>query len=108
MRHLPAAEHAAGVMTLARRRTASDYKTIRRRLPEIGKQQLMFVHRQATAECAIDQDFYVLAEDAGPPLDRFSAQFTQAVACAALPAWGAFLWQRGVEAQLITPCQAMG
>jgi hypothetical protein len=108
MQRLPAAEHAAGVKTLARRRTVSDYKTIRRRLPETGKQQLMLVHGHATAECAMDQDFFVPAEGAGPPLDRFSAQYMQAVACAARPDWSAFLWQRRVEAQLITPYQVMG
>jgi hypothetical protein len=110
VRRVPAAEHEAGVKTLARRRAASDYKTLRKRLPETGKQQLAMVHRQATAECAMDRDFFVLGEpkSADAPLERFFHQFTCAVACAARPAWSAFLWQRGHEAQLIVPCTAVG
>ena len=110
VRRLPALEHETGVKTLARRRAASDYKTLRKRLPETGKQQLAIVHRQATAECAMDRDFFVLGEpnSAHAPLERFFDQFTRAVACAARPAWSAVLWQRGLDTQLIRPCVAVG
>jgi hypothetical protein len=108
VRRLPAADHEVGVKTLARRKTASDYKTLRRRLPASGRQQLLLVHRQATGECAMDRDFYVLAEGLEGPLERFCAQFTQAVACAARPAWRDYLWQRGLDEQLIVPCASYG
>lgn len=110
VRRVPTAEPGGRTQTLARRKAPSDYKTYRKRLPETGKQHMVIVHRQATGECAMDRDFFVLGEGgaADPPLERFCRQFTHAVACAARPLWSRYLWSEGLAAGLIVPCLAHG
>jgi hypothetical protein len=107
---VPSIEREARVQTLARRKAPSDYKTYRKRLPETGKQHLVIVYRQATGECAMDRDFFVLGDAGrdGPPLERFFGQFTHAIACTARPTWSEYLWRAGLVSELIVPCTAYG
>ena len=95
------------VKTLAQRR-ASDYRTVRARLKETGKRQLVLVHQQATHDCVMDQSFFVPSEDGRAPLTRFYHQFTRAVAVCARPEWSNFLWEHGLAQGLIESCQARG
>src|ERR1700682_111647 len=74
LRRIPRLEDDLHVKTLAQRHT-SDYRTVRLRLKETGKRQLVLVHQQATQTCAMDQPFFVLADHEQAPLARFYAQF---------------------------------
>ncbi len=84
------------------------YHTLRARLPETGWQHLVLLHTQATVNNLPDLDFYVLAETSDPPLDRFWAQWNNALPLPALPEWVDTLWREGVAAGLITVCPAEG
>jgi len=82
------------------------YHTLRARLPETGWQHLVLLHTQATVANLPDMDFYVLAETSDPPLDRFWAQWNNALPLPALPTWVTDLWHEGMTTGLITPCPA--
>jgi len=90
------------------------YHTLRARLPETGWQHLVLLHTQATVANLPDLDFYVLShalsvvegETPDPPLDRFWAQWNNALPLPALPEWVDTLWREGVSTGLITPCPA--
>jgi hypothetical protein len=105
LRRIPRLEDDPQIKTLALRRV-SEYRTVRARLKETGKRQLVLIHQQATQGCAMDQAFYVLADDGQTPLARFFHQFTLAVAVCARREWSAVLWEYGRTQHLIEPCDA--
>lgn len=84
------------------------YHTLRVRLPETSWLHLVLLHSQATMNNLPDVDFYVLSENPKPSLDRFWAQWNNALPLPALPEWVATLWGEGLAAHLITPCPAEG
>ncbi len=101
-------DERALLKTLAHK-AASEYRTLSARLRETGKRHLVIVHQQATQDCEMDRAFFVVQAAEGlPPLARFYAQFTRAVAVCARTDWSEYLWQRGLAAQLIAPCEAAG
>lgn len=96
------------IKTLAQK-SVSDYRTLSARLRETGKRHMVIVHHQATQDCEMDRAFFVLHEPEGTlPLARFYQQFTRAVAVCARPEWSEYLWQRGLDMQLVTSCDARG
>ncbi len=108
LRRIPKLEDDPTIKTLAQK-SASDYRTLNARLRETNKRQLVIVHHQATQDCEMDRAFFVLQEQEGTqPLARFYHQFTRVVAVCARSEWSEYLWQRGLDAQLITPCDARG
>lgn len=84
------------------------YHSLRARLPETGWQHLVLLHTQATVNNLPDEDFYLLAETSAPPLDRFWAQWNNALPLPALPEWVDTLWHEGMATGLIIPCPAEG
>ena len=82
------------------------YHTLRARLPETGWQHQVLLHTQSTVDNLPDLDFYVLSESPDPPLDRFWAQWNNALPLPALRGWVDTLWYEGLTAGLITPCPA--
>lgn len=108
VRRLLKPEDQVPIKTLAHKR-ASEYRTLSARLRDTGKRQLVIVHQQATQACELDCTFFVLQEQTGPLLlARFYAQFTRAVVVCARPNWSEYLWQQGLAAQLVTPCETLG
>jgi hypothetical protein len=84
------------------------YHTFNVRLPETDWGHTVIVHSQATQSNLPDRLFYVMSGRLEPPLDRFWSQWNRCLPYPALPEWAAYLWQQGVNHQLITACQSKG
>lgn len=84
------------------------YYTLNARLPESDWGHTVIVHNQATQRNLPDQVFYVLSGEGEPPLFLFWEQWNRCLPYPSQPDWAAYLWQHGVQHQLITECQSQG
>jgi hypothetical protein len=100
-----------GDITSFRKRIEPDtahYHTLRAYLPETGWQQWVLLYSQATVGNLPDEDFFVVSGQPEPPLDRFWAQWNQALLWPAKPAWVNRLWPAGLATGLIIAYPAQG
>lgn len=97
--------------TILRRWPSADetkYHTVSVRLPESDWGHTVIVYSQATQRNLSDQIFYVLSGEPQPLLRSFWEQWNHALAYPAQLDWAAYLWQQGVQHQLVTECQSQG
>lgn len=84
------------------------YHTLKARLPDTGWGHTAIVHSQATQENLPDRVFYVLNGSADPPLHRFWLQWNRCQPYPTQPEWAVYLWQQGIQHQLIIEGQSRG
>jgi len=84
------------------------YHAIRVRLPQSDWLHLVIIHTQATVHNLYDYDCYILNSSPEPPIQRFWAQWNNAVSLPALRTWAPKLWNLGQPYGVIFPCDAEG